>query len=325
LETPTDFYYDFKGKGIIAFSDPAGAKACLAFASILKINNIDVTFEIFSNKQYDFYNNWDIEISVISNPNVIDFSKYSWIFTGTSHPKSSQLFELKLLQKALLKQINTYSFVDHWTNFLIRFQDENGSCYFPNSILVLDDYAIELAVKDGLPRNNMRKIENPYLTYIKNYWKSDISCAEFRLNFNVPANKTIILFAPDPISLRNDNSTMGFDEITVLKELLFILKKKPDLFLIISLHPLQKTEQIESILIDFNIGNVFIDPKKINNLDVISHSDIIIGFYSNFLLEADKLEKKVYRYFPENAEKDYLKHLNFGIKINNLNFLIDEY
>lgn len=325
METPIDFYYEFLGEGIIAFSDPAGAKACLAFASILKSTNKDITFKIFSNKQYEFYNNWDIEISVISNEDFIDFSRYSWIFTGTSHPKSSQLFELKLLQKASRQQINTYSFVDHWTNFLIRFQDENGSCYFPDNILVLDDYAIELAVKDGLPRKNVRKIENPYLTYVKNYWISDISFSDFSLKFNIPASKTIVLYAPDPISLRNDKGTMGFDEITVLKELLFIFRQKPNLFLIISLHPLQKTEQIESILIDFNIDNVFIDTKKINNLDVISHSDIIIGFYSNFLLEADKLGKKVYRYFPENADKDYLKHLNFGIKINNLKFLIDEY
>ena len=84
---------------------------------------------------------------------------------------------------------------------------------------------------------------------------------------------------------------MGFDEITVLKELLLIFKQKPNLFLIITLHPLQNTEQIVSILSEFNIDNVLIDTKKINNYYYyVTEKELEIGLKLKAFIVSDKIK-----------------------------------
>jgi hypothetical protein len=48
--------------------------------------------------------------------------------------------------------------------------------------------------------------------------------------------------------------------------------------------------------------------REANNLELISLSEVVIGFYSNFLLDAQALHKKVLRYFPGDPLKDPLHH-----------------
>ena len=56
-----------------------------------------------------------------------------------------------------------------------------------------------------------------------------------------------------------------------------------------------------------NCRNCFL-LKDADPLELAHASDIVVGFYSNLLLEAEALGKNVIRYFPGKQEADLLRH-----------------
>lgn len=308
-----------RGNGLIVFSDPAGAKLCLALAYMLRAEQNAGELILVSNKAYDFYADWKTPVTVVSSIDIdaLPF-RPDWIFTGTSHPDSSGRFELTVLSQAVAKNIRTYSFVDHWSNLLLRFQKEEGDVVFPNTIFVLDEYAKNNAVDEGIPESILAIRENPYLQFIGNYWSPKRTKASIfnELRLDNPQKK-VVLYAPDPISLRNEGKNWTFDESTALQDLLEALKGcHQNTVLLIKLHPLQPQESITKVIaaaqiqhsIEINLVS------GIDNLELIALSDLIVGFHSNFLIEANAQRKKIFRYFPEDAGTDHLAHLNIGEK-----------
>ena len=109
---------DLDGKnGIIVFSDPAGAKACLALASFLNKKNIFIV----SNRSYNFLNDFDKITVYFFKKNISEYFelvKPDFVFAGTSFPDK---IELNFIEEAKKRDIETYSFVDHWINIRSRF------------------------------------------------------------------------------------------------------------------------------------------------------------------------------------------------------------
>lgn len=286
-----------KGKGLIAFSDPAGAKACLALHWILTNTHGLDTIRLVSNKSYSFYADWNTEVTIIDDPAGVDLSGLDWVFTGTSHPDSSYHFEVNLLKQAQEQNIFTASFIDHWTNLSERFS-LNNTFIFPDIIFVIDPQLIQRAIEAGIPAEKLVVSENPYVQYIRLYWKSQLSIEQFRKLYTIPESVTTILtYAPDPISLRHELSDFGFNEFTVLEELLQLLRQHPEVFLIVKTHPLQPLEQLNKLIREAKSQRLVLETaNRIDNLELMFHSTAIIGFLSNFLWEASALRKPVYRY-----------------------------
>lgn len=286
-----------KGKGLIAFSDPAGAKACLALHWILtNVHGLE-NIQLVSNKNYPFFADWNAEVTIINDAVDVDLSNLDWVFTGTSHPDSSCSFEVSLLKKAHEQTIFTASFIDHWTNLSERFSLDN-TFVFPDVIYVIDPQLIQLATDAGIPIEKLMVTENPYFQYIRLYWKSQLSSEQFRKLYNIPASVTTILtYAPDPISLRHQLSDFGFNEFTVLNELLELLRQHPEVFLVVKTHPLQPVEQLNTLIREATSQRLVLETaNRVENLELMFHSTAIIGFLSNFLWEASALRKPVYRY-----------------------------
>ena len=75
-------------RGIFVFSDPAGAKACLALVKSLK--NKEVL--IISDRKYSFYSEFNLEVYLSTEKSTtewFDFFKPDFVFTGTSMPQNS--------------------------------------------------------------------------------------------------------------------------------------------------------------------------------------------------------------------------------------------
>jgi hypothetical protein len=298
----------FHGKGLFLFSDPSGAKSCLALASILKKESYPGDFELISNKAYDFYADWDLAVIVNERFDLNNVkNKPDWVFTGTSHPESSKFFEVRQITRAKQLNIHVYSFIDHWINFKLRFEGLLIS-ELPDEIWVVDEEAGKLAIKEGLPEAQIRIRGNPYHYYLKHYWKPKFADKNYLTTLGIPANHFHILFAPDPFSLRGRDKQVGFSEIDALRDLLNIVTLlNSNMFLVIKLHPLQPEDQIRDLL----NASVKINYKLIVDADVpelINSCDLVIGMYSNLLLEAFILDKKVIRYFPGNKNEDLLRH-----------------
>ena len=165
------------------FGDPAGAKAMIAISKLFCYNN---NFLLISDRYFTFFEEMGVEVSILTNEYLL-FSelnsfKPQLIFTGTSLPTS---IELKSLKYGKFNNINTASFVDHWTNIKKRFIDENKNLIIPDKIFVIDDNAYDLAIKDGLPKKQIVVASNPYYNWLMT-WKPSIKRSSFYklLDFN---------------------------------------------------------------------------------------------------------------------------------------------
>jgi len=309
-------YQQLAGNGVIVFSDPAGAKACLALVAILKKKYPSASFRIFSNKQYDFYKDWPVQVEIRSDVHeeLLSDINPAWIFAGTSHPDSSNRFELGWIRVARKLAIPTWSFIDHWTCMSLRFED-GGIYTYPDHIVVVDELAKTLAVNDNVPENLLAVCKNPYIEYICDYWIPRQDVAMVRKTLGIGPER-MLLYAPDPFSLRNEDGYWEFDELTALKDLLAVCSAFSDVKVVIKKHPLQPQGSLEAVAADFD-NNQYIFAPDLDNLDIMNAADLIVGFHSNFLIEANALQKDIIRYFPKSQDKDELHHLSIGQKVTN--------
>lgn len=298
-----------QGKGLFAFSDTAGGNACLSLAAMLQKTQAG-TPVLYTNNR-DFVNNsWNIPVRFTENMQQVDLDGYDYLFTGTSHPASSGGFELNGIRSASAKGLQSISFIDHWVNFRLRFVLDN-ELILPDYIWVIDEAAKSAAIADGLPAEKISIHANPYHSYLAGYWQSAYRKKEYlaTLGLSITDKTRVVIYAPDPVSIRNI-AGLPFDEIGVMDILYGIMESLdiPDILLIVKWHPLQPdivlkkgTEKNSNVRIR-QLRNAL-------NIELINCADLVVGFYSNFLLEAAAMNVPVARYFPPSNTQDPLFHL----------------
>jgi hypothetical protein len=125
------------------------------------------------------------------------------------------------------------------------------------------------------------------------------------------------------LSIRNGNNA-GFTETDALRDLLSVMNGGEDqTYLVVKCHPLQPTEKLQQIINEFGDNNCFL-LKDADTPELLNASDLVIGFYSNLLLDAEAMGKQVVRYFPGNKEADLLKHKIGLEKVQTKNELLRE-
>jgi hypothetical protein len=302
-----------EGDVFFFFSDAAGAKACLALAHTMRSERPTNTLRLFSNRRHDFESEWDLPVQHVEQLEIGHFQGADAIFTGTSHPDSSGGFELRAIAWAQRLGLPSFAFVDHWVNFRRRF--ELGSeLILPDRVLVLDEQAVQLAQADGLPAGCLDILPNPYHAFLKDRWRPRRSRSDMRAALGLPSLASPVwLYAPDPISLRDADGKHGFDEISATRDLLACLHALPGTQpqLLVKLHPLQPENALGDMLADV-AGVLVIPPASASVPELIHASDLVIGFYSNLLLEARALGRPVLRYFPGHKSFDLLAHAELG-------------
>jgi hypothetical protein len=287
------------------FSDPAGAKACLAAAFLIEHQHPGARITLSTNRVRDFLAEWPRSVRHVDRPDDDAFRGAEVVFTGTSHPDSSGGFELAALTEARRRGLPSYAFVDHWVNFRKRFLLD-GALVLPDRVLVLDERARGLAMADGLPEERLATLANPYLTYLGRHFRPARGRDDLLRALGVVEDK-VILYAPDPISLRPEGSP--FDELSATRDLLRCLEFFPDgkVRVLARLHPLQPAGPLDALL---SVRNVTRVPASVPGPDLALASDGVVGFHSNFLLEARALGRPVIRYYPGDRATDPLGHLD---------------
>lgn len=173
-----------KNKGVYIFSDPGGAKPCLAFLLLNKISN----FKAISDRVYNFYNEFGINVSCIEETKLSNFIyeyKPDYIFTGTSYTSNIEKIALK---KGIDFNIPSFTYIDHSTNLEERFKLKDN-CFLPTNILVSENKTKKNILENSFFEScSIIKINNPYLNYLRN-WKPKFNRSIFFKNLNIEPKK----------------------------------------------------------------------------------------------------------------------------------------
>lgn len=304
-------------KILFVFSDPGGAKPCLAIAKQLKKSDIT----IISDRVYPFYSTFDLDVDFFKG-DPADFLKklkFDLIFTGTSYTST---LELDFITFATQNEIPCWSFVDHWTNIRRRFINNIGELILPDKVWVIDERAKAIAILEGINQEKIVVSGNPYHAIVK-HWLPKITKSQFYEILKFTIDKKIITFAFDPISNIKGKNLFGFDEISVLQELSDmskdIMRDHPDWIFLIKPHPNQDVGKLLTVIDRIPLFKVVSD--KLDANDIIFFSDIIIGFFSSFLLEAQIMSKVVMRVLPNDIVNDPFAEMNVGTTVDLKNLI----
>ena len=289
----------FKGKVLVVFSDPGGAKPLLSF---VKLNNLEEKSYIVSDRSYLFYKNFELEVHSTNNltPNqILERELPDYVITGTSYTSK---IELEFLKATKEKGIVSYSFLDHYTNFIERFMISETERVLPDNIFVTDQKAYDIAMtfETGV---NIIISGNFYHEFLKE-WVPQIDIHQFRKELNITEKQKIMLFAPDPLSNVGGNEVFGFDELSVFKSLeQTLIKYNTDDFVIIAvLHPNQNRDYILPSLKASKLNVIVNETYDLNTL--IYYADVVVSMFSNILIEALILNRSILRYMIGYKQTD---------------------
>jgi hypothetical protein len=318
--------YELKGRGLFVFSDPGGAKPLLTLADE-NIRSLTAVKAV-SNRLYPFYKDFSTKVdSPNLFSNIYDF-KPDFLFTGTSYTSD---IEINYITAAKENGIPVYSFVDHWTNILDRFS--NGvKTIFPDIIFVLDERAKQIAIEEGVEVEKLSILPNPYHTLLRK-WHPNKTKDSFLYENKIPAANLLIVFAPDPLSnvggiekFETDEKIISYEFSKVMVE----IKSNKKITIIFKPHPNQNIDYILPVINNFGLDILCL--KDIDTRELLYYCDIVVGVFSNILIEGQILGKDVIR-FLEKSNNDPLAQLNIGTicrtkdqllkilqtKINNIN------
>ncbi len=299
----------FQGKGLFVYSDPGAAKAILA--QVVKVRESLQAYKIFSDRDYPFSKAFGVDVEIAGkNPKeIFDSFQPDFLFCGTSYTSN---LELMFIREALHRNIPSNSYIDHYVLFKKRFEFESSMIY-PDKIFVIDERASKLAIADGIPENKIQVFGNPYYDYLGEY-KPQVSRDEFFDLIGIKDHsKKLVVFAPEPLSNINGKEKYGFDEVDAFAEIQQVLDEKDyNCHFIFKQHPNQDMEKLKNRLSE---KFIILDPASDTNT-LMFYSDIIVGFFSNFLIEAAVMKKKILRLQLMKVENDPIKELNIGTVVN---------
>ena len=318
-----------KGKGIFVFSDPAGANSVLAIVDkLILLGHLPKRdFLVFTNSMktgFDEYKNI-LDVSPTNESGFVDVIKSfnpTYIFSGTSLNDFEHLWR----KAAIQENVKVISFIDHWTSYIERFSF-NNEIIFGDHILVVNEIAKNEALLNGIPEKLISVFGNPYYEKVKKF-KPIVSKKEFYDSLDIDLTKNVILFISDDIkrSFPFDNKgtcILGYDEYTILSELLISLKtidiNLNKFQLIIKLHPKSKINKFNHLLNDTPRDLKIIVVKDCDSLSLNYFSDYIIGMFSNMVIESYLMKKKVLRVQIGQIGQDLMK-----LKIKKMSFVTEK-
>jgi hypothetical protein len=298
-----------EGKLLIVFSDPGGAKPMLALASAYP------GCTVVSDRVYGFFEDFTVQVHSDEGLHEQFLNKVQpdIIVSGTSYRSD---IEKKYHRLAAKWNIPCFAYVDHSTSMRSRFELSDGSFVLPDEVWVVDEFARKQALLEGIPSAKVRITPNPYLEWLS-LWKPSIGKSELLHQLGVTNERTkLLLFAPDPLSNVNGLEKYGIDERGAWQYLAQALNDVPPgaVLVVVKLHPNQNREYLTEVILESNIP-VQVISEEIHHNTLLYHADIVIGMFSNILIEAEVLHKPIIR-IPGNPATDPLGHKDIGLVVH---------
>lgn len=311
-------------KKVLIFSrDPGGANTVAPLYK--KLIEKGYTVKLFGKDEalnrYNKYNLTGIDISAIvhntDQNNIYKFLKSEspdFLITGTSGDDFTEKYLWRAAEKLNIK---SFAILDQWINYGIRFSsfsvkeleiynENKRHPYTPFKILVMDEYAKNQMINEGIFEDKIIISGHPYFDYLierqENIDKTEI--INSKKSLCKIKDELLITYVSEPISKtynETDDSDhyWGYSERTIFKQFFCILNKiaedyKINIKLFIRLHPKENQNNYDDIIdsIDSKYISILVD-KKLDGFNLMSASDLICGMSSMFLIEAAVMGKPI--------------------------------
>jgi hypothetical protein len=253
--------------------------------------------------------------------NALSILQPDFLVTGTS---GSDFTERFLWKEAYVLGIPSMAILDQWINYGVRFSRYgmrelhlfDGVCeYLPDYICVMDEFAKQEMMKDGVTEKRIITLGNPHFETIA-------KAAKKMKVLGVRDKKhRIVLFASEPFE---DVYKKGAEEIA-LQDLIKIISSYNDVIIRIRKHPKEQVSKFKEYLSE----RVIIDD-CLFSLDSIRQSDIVVSVSSMLLIEALFCDKMIVSYQPKckDGMNDFIltrnRTLPFLSNIEELNECLSE-
>lgn len=316
-------------KNTICFicGDPGGTNAIIPVIKKIQLDKILFFFtlgyveaiNILSNQNLNFDKIRE-NIDCFSISEIFKKNGTSILVTGTSY--NSIGVEKRFIHAAKRMNIQSLAVLDFWSNYRSRFCDEKGNLkYVPEKIAIMDIHAYNQMIDDGF------KPETLIITGQPAFDKLDICKQDFtelknqkiRDFFNINIHDLLVVFVSQPLSalFGNDSSNplfLGYNEKIVLDYLIIALEQisrnsDKKIVLLIRPHPNEDEEKY----CELNSKNIRIFvSKKCYSREVVMTSDLVVGMYSELLVEACYLGCIVLSLQPDLKYRDNLPTNKWG-------------
>ena len=231
-----------------------------------------------------------------------------FIITGTSADDFTEKFIWKV---STTRNIPCFAILDQWLNYGVRFSNYNLSelshyaidkihPFLPTKILVMDDYAKDEILKEGLDRSKVIVTGHPYFELLVKTASSGESL-DFRKKYSISESDFVLTYASEPISGMyggDSDHYLGYTERTIFQHIVETLddiigQTKKAIVFVIKLHPKENVQKYDELIKLSGRNLNIIKDRDSDPWDVIRSSQAVCGMSSMFLIESVILNKPV--------------------------------
>lgn len=248
------------------------------------------------------------EVSVEELKAFLKSIQVALILTGTS---ADDYVEKYLWKAAGELGIPSMAVLDQWLNYGIRFsrysvheleqyQKQPLHEYLPDCICVMDSYAKEKLMEEGVRASHIAVTGQPYLCRFVDMVKSipSVTIKNYRQQYAV--NKDVmLLFASEPICKVYGDSYeyFGYNEVTIFTLFSKCLNRIAEktgrsVSVVVRPHPKEDEEQWKNRFANSEWVSYYVD-RKADNKVAMAAADGVVGMSSMFLLESTLCGKPI--------------------------------
>lgn len=248
-----------------------------------------------------------IENSSLDILNTCDAKKTLYV-SGTGHNYQDVILGIQLSHSLNIRSV---AFLDHWELYRERFgYPGSWKEALPDEIWVGDNYSLDIASKEGFPKDKLKLVPNPYFEWQLNHMRS--------LSFKKTHDEKMrLLFVSEPVAMSADyfakkGIKYGFTEFDVMRNLILSLNDLEEKFseLRIRLHPIEKKQPDKyDDIIKNNVSKIkitFSDTAEM--IDDVAWADVVLGMESAGLVIGVVSDKPTFSYMPDSGKKCSLPH-----------------
>jgi hypothetical protein len=243
----------------------------------------------------------------------LDFRQYAFVLAGTS---ISGNLEKSFVRKAREQGVPSFSVLDHWCEYRVRFQDTTGYLNaVPDAIFVPDEIAQRDLLDMGIPERQIVVSGHPAFDVAGKAaeYFSEKKRSQVLQQLALKDTRDYVLFVSEPVESDHGSQGLGYSEFSVLERIcntLVRLEMETRPALVIKLHPREDSSKYDPVLRAYSTLEIISVKDEIDRFDLMLSAKLVLGISSLLLLEASILGLPVYSIIPGDEGKSFI-----GVKL----------